>query len=218
MAGAVVPDQDESPAEIDGMKLREAAADAQAVLDEHGDAGFQFRLAAHGEARGREQRIAHDEIGDKPAHGAVRLRFVKVGKPVQLIFIDEPLERHGDASRHIEILAGQLTGDGIGLGIGGLENLQNLPLLSFCIGAAPLAGKREPASSPQPGSPLTSHIYALATIIGSVIGRSQRGLLAGLRDAIMELEDLRHAHTCGTAYRQFVCLSGSGRHLSWDAS
>jgi hypothetical protein len=49
----VVPDQHESFPEINGMKFREAPPDAQPVLDQHGEAGFELRLAAHGEARRR---------------------------------------------------------------------------------------------------------------------------------------------------------------------
>lgn len=47
MRRAVVSDEHEALPEIDGMEFGKAAADVQAVHQQHGDAGFQIGLAAH---------------------------------------------------------------------------------------------------------------------------------------------------------------------------
>ena len=65
MMRAIVTDQHKALVEVNGMELSKAAPAVQAIHDQHGNAGLQVGLTAHGKTRSTEQRITHDQIADQ---------------------------------------------------------------------------------------------------------------------------------------------------------
>ena len=131
---AVVADEHEAFAEIDRVELGETAADAEAVHDEHGDAGFEVGLAAHRETCGGEEGVADDEICDEFAEGAAGLALVVVGEAVELVERDEFVEGDGGARGDVEVFVGEFAREWVGLRVGGVEEAEDLGALrgDFC--------------------------------------------------------------------------------------
>ena len=74
--------------------VESTAAEVQAVQDQHGDTGLEIGLAAHGKAGGGEQRIAHDQVRDQFPQRAILLALVVVGQTVEIVGVDEFVQRH----------------------------------------------------------------------------------------------------------------------------
>ena len=133
---AIVADENESLLKIDRVELGKAAADVQPVHDQHRDAGLQVRLAAHREPGGRQQRVADDQVGHQAAERAALLPFVIVRQPVELLLVDELVERHRHARGHVQVFIGQPGGERIGNRIGGVEQVEDRRLLRLDLRVA----------------------------------------------------------------------------------
>ena len=125
------------------VELGETAADAEAIHDEHGDAGFEVGLAAHGETGGGEERVADDEVGDEFAERAAGLAFVVVGEAVELVEGDEFVEGDGGAGGDVQVFVGEFARERVGLGIGGVEEREDLGALRGNLGGRDVAADAE---------------------------------------------------------------------------
>ena len=65
MMRAVMPNEDKTLIKIYRMEFSKAATHVQTIHNHHGNTGFEIRFAAHGEAGGGEQRVAHGQVGDQ---------------------------------------------------------------------------------------------------------------------------------------------------------
>lgn len=125
VVGAVVSDKHAVALEVHRVELRETAADVEPVENHHGDAGFDIEFTTHGKARAGEERVAHDEVGDKGAEFGFRFAFVVVGEAIEAFFVDEAFEGDGGACGDVEVAVGEFFGKGIGFWIRGIKEFQD---------------------------------------------------------------------------------------------